>query len=105
MNVMLNVHKNNFNKRSKEIYAMKNSCMETSKLKEKVITESIWMRGKQRKREVILLPKLESLFLNVEELVTFYRTSVLTACFRRLRIEWKSWLNLTKREEIGDMEC
>ena len=35
MNVMLNVHKNNFNKRSKEIYAMNNSCMETSKLKEK----------------------------------------------------------------------
>ena len=35
MNVMLNVHKNNFNKRSKEIYAANNnSCMETSKLKE-----------------------------------------------------------------------
>lgn len=31
MNVMLNVHKNNFNKRSKEIYAANNnSCMETN---------------------------------------------------------------------------
>ena len=41
----------------------------------------------ERKREVILLQKLESLSLNVEELMPFYCTSVLTACFRRLRIE------------------
>ena len=41
----------------------------------------------ERKREVILLQKLESLSLNVEELMPFYCTSVLTVCFRRLRIE------------------
>lgn len=90
MNVMLNVHRNNFNKRSKEIYAVNNSCMETSKLKEKIITEHLNEGETERKREIILLPKLVSLFLNVKELMTFYRTSVLTACFRRLRIEWKS---------------
>lgn len=87
MNVMLNVHKNNFNKRSKEIYAANNnSCMETN-LRKSNNREHLNEGEKERKREVILLRKLESLFLNVEELMLFYRISVLTACFRRLRIE------------------
>lgn len=70
MNVMLNVHKNNFNKRSKEIYAAINSCMETN-LRKSNNREHLNEGEKERKREVILLWKLESLFLNVEELEAF----------------------------------
>lgn len=57
MNVMLNVHKNNFNKRSKEIYAANNnSCMETN-LRKSNNREHLNEGEKERKREVILLRK------------------------------------------------